>query len=101
MGGKAVHREPLVLQVSDRAREILIRVGWISYITRFHPSNEEISMEFLQHLQNEESMVKGRRIIVTDAVIAKVSGLLAEGTIWSQKHVLMQDAVENFKDDGA
>ena len=45
-------------------------------------------------------MVKVRRIIVTDAVINEVSGLLAEGTIWSQKHVLLQDAVENFKDEG-
>jgi len=37
MGGKTVRREPLVLEVSNKAREILVRVGWISYFTRFQP----------------------------------------------------------------
>ena len=100
MGGKTVRREPLILEVFDRAREILICVGWISYLTRFQPSNEEIAIEFLQHLQNGESMVKGRRITVIDTVIAEVSGLPEEGNIWSQKHILLQDAVETFKDEG-
>ena len=45
-------------------------------------------------------MVKGRIITITDVVIAEVSGLPMEETIWSQKHVLLQDVVENFKDEG-
>ena len=45
-------------------------------------------------------MVKGRRITIKDVVIAKVSGLLEEGTIWSQKHVLLQYVVKTFKDEG-
>ena len=45
-------------------------------------------------------MVKGRIIIVTDVVIDEVSGLSTKGTIWSQKHVLLQDAVETFKEEG-
>lgn len=47
MGGRTVHQEPLTLAVSDEAREILARIGWTTYFTRFQPPNEEISIEFL------------------------------------------------------
>ena len=53
--------------------------------------SEEIAIEFLQHLQNGQSLVRGRRITISDTVIAKVSGLLVEGTIWPKKHVMLQD----------
>lgn len=47
MGGKKVRREPLILAVSDGAREILTHGGWTTYFTRFQPPNEEITIEFL------------------------------------------------------
>jgi len=100
MGGKTVRREPLVMEVSDRAREILVRARWISYFTRFQRPSEEITIEFLQHLKNGQSMVRGRRIIVSDAVIAEVSGMLAKGEVWSKKNIMLHDAVEIFRDAG-
>ena len=37
IGGKIVRQEPLVLELSNRAREILVRIGWISYSQDFSP----------------------------------------------------------------
>lgn len=93
-------REPLVLEISDRAREILICIGWMSYFARFQAPNSEVSIEFLQHLWNGQSMVKGRRITISEVVIGEVSGLLAEGIVWPKKHVMLQDVEENFRDAG-
>lgn len=42
--------------------------------------------------------MRGRRILVSDVVIAEVSGLPTEGTIWPKKHVMLQDAVDIFRD---
>lgn len=100
MEGRTMHREPLILVVSDEAREILACVRWIAYFTRFQLPNEEIAIEFLRNLQNGQSMVRGRQITVLDAVIAEVSGLLAEGLIWAGKPLKLHDAIEAFRDEG-
>lgn len=34
MGGKSIRSEPQVLIISDAAREILVRAGWIAYLKR-------------------------------------------------------------------
>jgi len=47
MGGTTVHREPLILAISNATKEILAQAGWIAYFTRIQPSNEEIAIEFL------------------------------------------------------
>jgi len=60
MGGKTLQREPLILPISNGAREILARVRWTIYFTRFQPPNEAIAIEFLQHLHNGQSLVRGR-----------------------------------------
>ena len=85
MGGQKIRSEPQVLAVSIAAREILERVGWITYLTRLQQPHETVAIEFLQNLQEGYSMVRGRQIAVTDSIIAKVSGLPAEGTIWTHK----------------
>lgn len=100
MGGRTVRREPLILVASDEAREILARAGWIAYFMRFQPPNEEIAIEFLWNLQNGQSVVRGRQITVSDALIAEVSGLLAKGPVWARKRLKMHDAIEAFKDEG-
>lgn len=53
----------------------------------------------MQNLQNERTKVRGRNIIVSDAVISEVSILPAEGTRWTDKHVLLQDAIAVFQDE--
>lgn len=60
IGGRIVHQESLILVVSNEAREILARARWIAYFTRFQPPNKEIAIEFLQNLQNGQSVVRGR-----------------------------------------
>lgn len=45
-------------------------------------------------------MVKGRRIIVLDVVIAEVSVLPGEGAVWPKNHIMLQDVVEIFRDVG-
>ena len=76
-----MHREPLTLAITNEAREILARAGWITYFTIFQPPNEEIAIEFLWHLQNGKSMVRGRQITITNVVIVEVFGLPAEGPV--------------------
>jgi len=47
MGGRSIHNEPQVLMVSDAAREILARAGWIVYLNQLQQSNETVAIEFL------------------------------------------------------
>lgn len=47
MGGRAIRSEPQVLIISDVAREILERAGWINYLTRLQQSHETVAIEFL------------------------------------------------------
>lgn len=95
-----MHQEHLTLAISDEAEEILVHAGWTTYFTRFQPPNEEIAIEFLQHLQNGKSLVRSKKITVTDVVIEKVSGLLAEGPIWVGKRLKLHDVMEVFRDEG-
>lgn len=100
MGGRTVHIEPIILPIFYESREILARVGWIAYFIRFQPPSEEISIEFLQNLHNGQSMVRGRQITVSDAMIAKVFGLSVEGLVWASKWLQLHDTIEAFKDEG-
>ena len=43
-------------------------------------------------------MIRGRQIIVTDAVIAKVFGLSVEWPVWANKRLKLQDAIAVFKE---
>ena len=85
MGGKAIRSEPSELVVSEAAREILERAGWLTYFSRLRESNEDVAMEFLQNLQEEHSVVGGKQIMVTKEIIAEVTGLPASGPIWTTK----------------
>ena len=69
MGGRSIRREPQVLIVSDAAREILARAGWLTYLNWLQGSNETVAIEFLQNLQEDHSTVRGRHIAVTDDII--------------------------------
>jgi len=78
-------RELLMLAVSDVAREILARARWLTYFNRLQESNETISIEFLQNLQEDHSIIRRKCIAITDDIIAEVSGLPATGPIWMLK----------------
>ena len=47
MGGQPIHSEPQVLVVSSAAREILEKLGWITYLTRLQQPHETVAIEFL------------------------------------------------------
>lgn len=65
MGGREISNEPQVVIISDAAQAILERIGWINYLTRLQQSHETVAIEFLQNLQEDYSMVRGRQITVT------------------------------------
>ena len=65
MGGKSIRSEPSELVVSEAARKILEKAGWLTYFGRLRKSNEIVAMEFLQNLQEEHSVVGGKQIAVT------------------------------------
>ena len=87
MGGKAIRSEPQQLTISAAAREILERAGWLNYFNRLQEGNEAVAMEFLRNLQEDHSIVRGKHIAVTDAIIAEVSGLPATGPVLSLIHI--------------
>jgi len=62
MAGRVIRNEPQVLIISDAARAILERAGWINYLTRLQQSHETMAIEFLQNLQEDYSMVRGRQM---------------------------------------
>jgi len=100
MGGRSIRSESQVLMVSDVAREILVRAGWIVYLNCLQQSNETVAIEFLQNLQEHHSMVRGRQIVVTDDIISEVLGLPATRPVWILKKVRLRDAMKIFQDEG-
>ena len=100
MGGKAIRSEPQKLTVSAAAREILEREGWLNYFSRLQESNETVALAFLQNLQEDHSIVRGKRIAVTDDIIAEVSGLPTVGPVWTLKKERLQKIMEIFQDEG-
>ena len=82
--------------VSDGARKILARVGWIVYLNCLQQSNETVAIEFLKNLQEHHSMVRGRQITVIDDIIVEVSGLAATGPVWTLKKVRLRDTMKIF-----
>ena len=85
MGGRTVRSEPHKMTVSDAARKILENAGWLNYFNRLQESNEAVVLEFLQNLQENHSIVGGKRIEVTEDIIAETSGLPAVGPRWELK----------------
>ena len=100
MGGREIRSEPQNLTISAAAREILERAGWLNYLSRLQESNETVAMEFFQNLQDDHSTVRGKRIAVTDDIIAEVSGLPATGPVWTLKKERLQKIMEIFQDEG-
>lgn len=100
MGGKAIRSEPSKLVVFEAAREILERAGWLTYFSHLRESNETVAMEFLQNLQEEHSVVGGKKIMVMKEIIAEVTGLPASGPIWTIKKERLQKIIEIFQDEG-
>ena len=96
MGGKTVRSEPQEFTVSAAAREILENARWLNYFSRLQESNEAVALEFLQNLQENYSIVGGKRIAVTDDIIAEVSGLPATGLVWTLKKRRLQKVMEIF-----
>lgn len=55
-----------------------------------------MTLEFLHNLSSRHTPVRGRDIMVSEVVIAKVTRLPAEGTKWTDKHVLLHNVVAVF-----
>lgn len=65
--------------VLDQACVILEHIGWFQYLNKLQGFHEEMTLEFLQNLQNGSTTLRGRDIVVSKAVIAEVTGLPVEG----------------------
>lgn len=96
MGGRTVRSEPHKLTVSNAARKILENAGWLNYFNHLQESNEAIALEFLQNLQENYSVVGGKRIEVTEDIITEVSVLPAVAPKWGPKKERLQKAMETF-----
>lgn len=57
-----------------------------------------MTLKFLHNLLNGSTTVRGRDLTVVEAVIAKVTRILTEGTKWTEKHILLHNVVVVFQD---
>ena len=72
MGERAIQSEPPILMVADQAHKILECIGSLYYLKRLQGFHKELTLEFLQNLQNDSTMVKGISMMVSKEVRAKV-----------------------------
>lgn len=100
MGEREIWSEPRVLMVSDQTCKILEHAGWLQYLNILQGFHEELTLEFLQNLQNYSTVVKGISMTVSEEVMVEVTQLLAEGVKWADKSVLLYNAIEAFQDPG-
>ena len=59
-----------------------------------------MAIEFLQNLQEDYSIVRGRHITITDCIISEVSGLPATRPVWMLKKERLQKIIETFQEEG-
>jgi hypothetical protein len=100
MGGRSVHRESTLLQITEQAREILHRLGRIEYFSCLQGYDTNVTLEFFQNLQGEISTVQGIQIYVTLEIVAKVTGLPNIGIQWTGKYMKLREVVEPFTESG-
>jgi hypothetical protein len=96
MGGRSVRREPTLLQVTEQAREILHHLGWTEYFNRLQGYDTNITLTFFQNLQGGVSMVRDIQILVTEEIIAEVTGLPNTGIQWTGKYTMLKEACGIF-----
>ena len=65
MGGRGVRREITLLNIKEQVRDILHQLGWMEYFNRLQGYDMNVTLEFFQDLQGENSMVQGIQISVT------------------------------------
>jgi hypothetical protein len=100
MGGRGVHREPTLLQVIEKAREILHCLGWLEYFNCFQGYDTNVTLEFFQNLQGEISMVQGIQISFTLKILAEVISLPNMDIQWTGRCTTLKEAVKTFTNLG-
>jgi hypothetical protein len=51
MGGRSIHRGPILLQVTEQEREIIHHLGWREYFNRLQGLDINVMLAFFQNLQ--------------------------------------------------
>ena len=95
-----MHRDPTLLNITEKARDILHQLGWMEYFNRLQGYDTNVTLEFFQNLQGENSMVRGIQIAVTSKILAEVIGLPNMGIQWIGRYTALKEAVETFTDLG-
>jgi hypothetical protein len=100
MDRRGVHRDPTLLNITDQARDILHQPRWTEYFNRLQGYDTNVTLEFFQNLQGENSMVRGIQISITPKILAKVTGLPNTSIQLIGRHTTQKEAVETFTDPG-
>ena len=99
MGGKLITHElatTVVLAIFPEAYQIFLQAGWIDYFRRLPEFDLQQVLEFACNLREGLSIVQGVQILVTEDIIAQVTGLPTNGTRWfSRKHLIL-NAQQSF-----
>eukprot|EP01018_Ginkgo_biloba_P029318 Gb_29174 [translate_table: standard] len=85
MGGDPVTTEPAILKVDEEARDILDRVGLLTFFQKNYGFNENISLQVVETWNDGKVTMNGLEFIITEQLIADVSGLPREGEIISKE----------------
>ena len=99
MGGNLITYEPgtiALLELYPEAYQIFLQAGWLDYFRRLPDFDAQQVLEFACNLTEGFSIVQGVQILVTEEVIAQVTGLPANGIrCFSRKHLIL-NAQQDF-----
>jgi hypothetical protein len=89
------HHDSPVRTLSSSLSNFL-QAGWLGYFQRPQWYDQQQVLQFAQNLQEENSIVQGVRISVTEEDIAQVLGLPTNGIcMFSHKHIIL-NAQQDF-----
>jgi hypothetical protein len=93
MGGRGVQTDPTLLNITEKARDILHQLGWMEYFNRLQGYDMNVTLELFQNLQGEKSMVQGMQISVTLEILEKVTGLPNMSIQWTGRYTALKEVV--------
>eukprot|EP01018_Ginkgo_biloba_P005387 Gb_27439 [translate_table: standard] len=100
MGGEPVTAEPAVLVVDEDVRSILEEAGLLSFFKKFGGHSENVTNQFVETWKDGRVVVSDTKILVNEALIAKVSGLSNEGEVISRDKMNQVSQLTKFIKDG-
>eukprot|EP01018_Ginkgo_biloba_P032322 Gb_32267 [translate_table: standard] len=87
MGGESITTEPTVLKIDEDVRTILEEAGLLSFFKKTLRHGESITNQFVDSWKDGRVVVSGMEFVVSEVLIAEVSGLPNEAGFTDSKRI--------------